>query len=38
MSVPFQPDPKKFFALAACTVDGRPSLELLRLNGMLPWD
>jgi len=36
MSVPYQPDKKKFEAIAACTKDGRPNFEQLKMNGMLP--
>lgn len=34
MSVPLVPNRKKFEAVAACTKDGRPTYEQLRLNGM----
>ena len=37
MAVPYQPDRKKFEALAATCKDGRPTMAQLRMNGMLPW-
>jgi len=37
MGITYQPDRKKFEALAATTVDGNPTYDQLRMNGMWAW-